>query len=162
MNQPEQNMAVEVLASFSLIGSKPLDYRTTPISETEMARASCPFRNDLSRDGWWQRGLDPRDDDGKEVLALLDRAKARYARDNAARKNRVAADEGLLPEENETLYAWLARLATVVSANGAGQSFFQVLKAFVNKFPEKAGKDLTETERRTLSLLTKKFREVAA
>jgi hypothetical protein len=160
MNQTDrdgqQNIATEVLASFAMIGGTQVDYRSTPLGSTEMARRSDPLCNDLTRDGWWEHGLDPRDDDGREVLALLDRAKARYVRDGREEQTYVANDDqnSYLPAPDEEFQSWLGRIAKDVDVNSPNKrSLFDVLSAYVAKFPSTKFADLSEQSKKTLATL---------
>jgi Uncharacterized protein conserved in bacteria (DUF2213) len=67
MNQ-RQNEVVEKIAQDAAAANRPADWRLTPISETQGARVTCPFRNNgFVPDGWWEK-TEPRYPDGTPVL----------------------------------------------------------------------------------------------
>jgi hypothetical protein len=159
MDSKQQNAGIEILASFSLLGGRQLDYRDTPISETSAAIASDPLRHGGRLPDSWIEAADPKDDAGREVLRLLDRAKERYSRDmidHPKRPTRVANDDdnSYLPGPDEDFSVWLARIAAAVDVNDSNKkSLFDVLKSYVAKFPTKKFSDLNESQRDTLAKL---------
>jgi hypothetical protein len=165
MDQRQQNASIEILASFSLLGGRQLDYRETPISETSAAIASDPLRHDGRLPDTWIEAVDPRDDDGRETLRLLDRARARFASDGIETQTYVASDSGseYLPEVDEDLHGWLGRLAAAVDINDSHKkSIFDVLRAYVAKFPARKFSELSESQQKTIATIVEKICAEAA
>lgn len=80
----QQNAHIEKLAQDAASGKSIYDWKQTPVSETPMARATCPYRNNWLRDwGWWEKA-EPRDRDGRIALPT------RYGRDSSTAIDRAA------------------------------------------------------------------------
>ncbi len=157
----------EAVMGVCLAGGVGLNYRLTPVAETEMARAADPFRFDgLIPDNWWTRG-EPREADGRAMLRLLDHAsKSLYGRDRKRARGRddveaeqpaghVASDADefaeYLPKDNERLSDWLPELAKNVDTTGVSKVLFDSLRAFCERFAGKKFNDLDEGARGAIS-----------
>lgn len=160
MENKQQNIAFETLANLARLGNRPSDWRATPISETQMARDTCPYRNEgLSRDGWWKKA-EPRDSSGRELIQLLDRAARKFAKDDKDPRT-YAHDSAAayLPSHGQNLTQWLAELVSRVNVTaGYRQILFGGLKSFLSRFPGRSEwKDLGAPEQRAIKSIVEKL-----
>jgi hypothetical protein len=172
MDDRESRKRIETTAALTLAGGA-YDWKTTPIAETEMARATDPVR--LSRDRWWRdaepRPLNALRQTGQSWLDNLKKFAARAHDDKAAEQKSIAPIkdrkkgkrrtagrdekeefESYLPEPTENIHAWLKNLAVELNMNLPGRApWFAALRSYVAKYtPETKARELDQN---TLSAL---------
>jgi hypothetical protein len=164
VDSKEQNREVEYRSKMALLGGY-IDWKTTPISETETARATDPVR--LARDRWWveaePRPLNEFRRTGQSFLDNLKKFAGRddkaaeqrsihHLKDRAAKgKKRAARDEGsfeeYLPEPGDNIHDWLKDLAVELDMNNPPERrpWFAALVSYVGKFtPETKSDELDQ------------------
>lgn len=160
MENKQQNIAFETLANLARVGGRPSDWRATPISETQAAKDTCPYRNNgLSRPGWWRKA-EPRDSSGRELLQLLDHVARKFEKeDKKYARDSAPSAQSYLPSHGQNLTQWLAELVSRVNVTaGYRQILFGGLKSFLSRFPGRSEwKDLGAPEQRAIKSIVEKL-----
>ncbi|SRR6266704_1149472 len=149
-----ETLNIEERAKLALLGGH-VHWKDTPIQITRTAAATDPLN--FAREGWW-KNAEPRDAEGREIIRLLEskgvinsadefhvseewerrRDEQRHRVENPRknqREKKVGVDDlELAPQENETISAWLARLAQHIDTNGGAKILWQGLQGYLARF----------------------------
>lgn len=175
--QKLQNIAIETIASFAMIGSTQVAWKEVPIYETAAAVGSDPFRHEGRLPDTWIEAVDPKDDASRQVIRLLDRARVRYVRDRGIETETRVAGDGVetqtlvsndaenveyFPQPDEMLESWLGRLSQHVDLTRSRRGFFNAMEAYVVQFSGKKFGELSEAEQKVVGAFIEKICAEAA
>jgi hypothetical protein len=169
MENRQQNATFETLANLARLGSRPGDWKATPISETQAARDTDPLRSEgRLADGWWKKA-EPRDSSGRALIQLLDRAARKFAKDDKesrtvrkyARDSATSRVQEYLPNSGQSLGEWLSQLMVRIDVTSGYRSIlFGGLKSFLERFSGRSlWRDLGAPDQKAVRAIVEKLCE---